>query len=62
MAEPLPKQNILIPEEINKLQQVIGAFLFYGKVVDCTMVHALNSLAAAQSEGLEETKNQWTNF
>ena len=62
MAEKLPKQNVLTPKEINQLQQVIGSFLFYGRVVDCTMIHALNSLAAAQSEGLEETKKAMTHF
>jgi hypothetical protein len=37
------------------LQQIIGTFLFYGRAVDNTMLVALGTLAAAQTQGTEKT-------
>jgi hypothetical protein len=37
------------------LQQVIGTFLYYAQAVDSTMLHALNTLTAAQSDGTQKT-------
>ena len=56
MAKEIPEYNMLTPEEIKKLQQAIGAFLWYGRITDSTMLHALSTLASAQSKGTEATK------
>ena len=38
-----------IPEEQNlRIQQIIGTFLYYSRVVGCTMLTALNTLAEQQ--------------
>ena len=37
------------------LQQVCRTFLYYARAVDCTMVHALNDLAARVNNGAQET-------
>ena len=62
MAKQEPEHNKLTEQEIKKLQRVIGAFLWYGRITDLTMLHALNTLASAQSKGTEETKEAMTHF
>ena len=57
-----PEHNKLTPAEIKKLQQVIGAFLWYGRITDLTMLHTLNSLATAQTKGTEETLKAMKHF
>ena len=41
---------------------MVGSFLFYGRVCDYTMLHALNALASAQSKGTEHTKEAMLHF
>ena len=55
LTQPDDSQPLTL-QEIKELQQVIGSFLFYGRVVDETMLHCLNTLASAQSEGTQKTK------
>ena len=57
-----PEQNKLTPAEIKKLQQVIGAFLWYGRITDSTMLHTLNSPASAQTKETEETLQAMIHF
>ena len=52
----------LLPTDITRLQQIIGVFLYYARVVDNTMLVALGTLAAAQSEGTEATMRAATQF
>jgi hypothetical protein len=44
------------------LQQVVGTFLYYAWAVDLTMLHALNTLTAAQSEGTQKTNQAMVDF
>ena len=37
--------NPMTTVQTKLLQQVCGTFLYYARVVDCTMLHALNDLA-----------------
>ena len=62
MAAEEKEYNKLTKEEIKKLQQVIGSFLFYGRAIDSTMLHSLNSLASAQSKGQIETLQAMEHF
>ena len=62
LAKPEPEYNMLTEKEIKKLQRVIGAFLWYGRITDMTMLHTLNSLASSQSKGTEETKEAINHF
>ena len=62
MAKEEPDHNMLTTEDIKKLQQVIGIFLWYGRITDPTMLFTLNTLASAQSKGTEETKAAMIHF
>jgi hypothetical protein len=53
---------LLTPAETLNLQNVCGTFLFYGRVVDPTMLHTLNRLAAAQTRGTQATAQQLVDF
>jgi hypothetical protein len=44
------------------LQKVCGAFLFYSRAVDPTMLHELNRLAAAQTKGTQATMTKVIHF
>ena len=52
----LPKNNI------KRLQQIVGTFLFYSCAVDPTMLTSLSSITTEQTEGTETTKNKATHF
>jgi hypothetical protein len=53
----------MTPAETLNLQKVCGTFLFYGRAVDPTMLHALNRLAATtQTRGTEATADQLVDF
>ena len=49
-------------EEKNLLQEIIGYYLYYGRAVDNTLLAALGTLAASQTEGTEETIKATTHF
>jgi len=54
--DPVIKDSIsLLPNDIKKLQEIIGVLLYYARMVDCTMLVALGTLAAAQSKGTIDT-------
>ena len=61
-AKQALEHNKLTPAEIKKLQRVIGAFLWYGRITDSTMLHTLNTLASAQTKGNEETMHAMNHF
>jgi hypothetical protein len=42
-------------DQITRLQQIIGALLYYARMIDCTMLVALGTLASAQSKGTKAT-------
>jgi hypothetical protein len=45
----------LTKEEITRLQQIIGVFLYYGRAIDCTILVTLSDLAAQQTQATELT-------
>lgn len=53
-SPPLP------PEKLKYLQQVIGSLLYYGRMIDSTILVALNTLASAQSQGTADTLDALT--
>ena len=55
MAHPEDDSPALNPEETNTVQQVVGTFLYYARVVDPTMLAALNTVASQQSKSTQET-------
>ena len=52
----------LPPNEIKRLQQIIGTFLFYGRAVDPTLLTALSELSSAQATALDATKRACQQF
>jgi Reverse transcriptase (RNA-dependent DNA polymerase) len=54
-AAPDDTSAPLNKEGLTRLLQIIGTFLYYGRAVDNTMLVALGTLAAAQSQGTERT-------
>ena len=45
----------LTPEQIKRLEQVTGKFLYIAQALDVTMMHALNDLATTKSNSSQET-------
>ena len=46
----------ITPEEKSELQTATGKFLYYGRVVNNTMLHALNFLSTQVNNGTKQTK------
>eukprot|EP00957_Ditylum_brightwellii_P200358 15274689-Ditylum_brightwellii.AAC.1 len=46
---------IPLPQERNKIQQILGVLLFYAHAVDDTMLAVINSIAAQQATPKEST-------
>ena len=46
---------VLPPKQINRIQQVIGTFLYYAIAVDVTMLAALDTLSSQQSKATDKT-------
>jgi hypothetical protein len=55
-SAPLP------PDKIRYIQKVVGKFLFMGRALDNTMLHALNDIACAVTKGTEATLAATTYF
>jgi hypothetical protein len=55
LTTPIDLTPAMSDEQTKKLQQVVGTFLFYARAIDPAMLHALNALAAAQSNGTQAT-------
>jgi hypothetical protein len=49
-------------DEVTRLQQIIGVFLYYARAVDSTMLVALGTLAAAQTQATTNTTKLVTQF
>ena len=61
-AEPEKETEPLSEQELKKIQEVVGTFLYYGRALDSTMLVAIGDLAAAQSKGNKETMQQLTHL
>ena len=55
LTEPREKTPLLQPEDITKLQQIIGALLYYSRPVYSTLMATLNELASVQYQGTQAT-------
>jgi hypothetical protein len=40
-----------MPEQIKRVQKIVGTLLYYGRAVDSTLLTALSAIAARQSNG-----------
>ena len=50
-----PREHTLSPEDMKRLQVATGLFLYYGRAVGPTMLHALNELATKTTNGNDDT-------
>ena len=57
LATPLDTSPPIPEERKRRIQQSIGIFLYYARAVDCTMLPALNTLAAQQSSTTKNTES-----
>ena len=53
LVDPRVKTPLLQPDDITKLQEIIGAVLYYARAVDGTLMATLNELASAKSNGIQ---------
>eukprot|EP00957_Ditylum_brightwellii_P097086 7393442-Ditylum_brightwellii.AAC.1 len=59
--QPTPNTTPAIsPEQMKRIQQIVGALLYYSCSVDSTTNKALNSLGMQQNSGMEHTKKNTT--
>ena len=61
-TEPENKTPLLQPKDFTKLQQIIGAMLYYSRAVDGTLMTALNKLTYAQTNGTQVTMRATESF
>jgi hypothetical protein len=62
LTNPIDLSPAMSAAQTTNLQQVVGAFLFYARAVDPTMLHTLNVLSAAQSKGTQATTKALLNY
>ena len=62
LTEPRDKAPVLQPDDIKKLQKIIGALLYYVRAVDGTLMATLNELVSAQSKGTQATMQATKNL
>jgi hypothetical protein len=55
LTNPVDTIKALNADETKLLQRIAGTFLYYGRAVDPTVLHALNDLSSAQSKGTQAT-------
>ena len=53
-------QYVNAPDNITRVQQVLGTLLYYGPAVDNTMLTAIGSITMQQAKGTEATMNAVT--
>ena len=62
MTPPRDNGAKLSPQAIKHIQQIVGTFLFYSRVVDPTMLTALSIIATEQTQGTKTTKDKAEHF
>jgi hypothetical protein len=61
-VHPEEPSTALSPEELKELQEIVGVFLFYARVVDPTMFTAINKIASHQSKPASHIKKEVERF
>ena len=62
LTEPRDKTPLLKPDDITKLQQIVGALLYYVRAVGGTLMATLNELASTQTQGTQSTMQATKNL
>ena len=52
----------LPPEQVHRLQEIVGVFLYYARAVDATLLRKITQLSSAQSFATEQTAQQAAHF
>jgi hypothetical protein len=55
LTPPPDDTEPLLPAELTHIQETIGTLLFYGSIIDCTILVALGTIASSQSKGTQAT-------
>jgi hypothetical protein len=55
LATPTDTADLLPPNDVTVVQQIVGTFLFYARAVDQTMLVALGSIASQQTKATQNT-------
>ena len=55
LTDPRDKTPLLQPDDITKLQQIIGDLLYYARALDDTLMATLNEMASVEYQGTQET-------
>ena len=59
---PHNDSNPLDQDEINRVQQVVGTFLYYARAIDSTAMVAINSISGEQAKATENTAKKVTHL
>ena len=59
-AKPPYTSPLLDKSGIQRVQSIVGSFLYYGRTIGNTILVALNELAASQSASTEQTNHKTT--
>ena len=62
LTDPIDTTTRLTTDEIKRLQQIIGTFLFYGRAIDPALLTALSELSSAQATATNATKRACHQF
>jgi hypothetical protein len=62
MADEADTSEPLTAEEITRIQQVVGFFLYYARAIDSTQLVSLGTIGSAMSKGTKRTNNAVTHF
>jgi hypothetical protein len=57
LTKPIDNSPALDAADRQRLQEIIGTLLYYGRAIDSTLFVALGTLASAQIEGTKDTAN-----
>ena len=55
LTDPRDKTPLLQPDDMKKLQQIIGDLLYYARAVDGTLMATLNGVASEKYKGTQAT-------
>ena len=62
LIDPINTSARLPTQEIKRLQQIVGTFLFYGHAIDPTLLTTLSELSSAQATATKATKHACQQF
>ena len=56
--EPPDTTSKVPPDEITRIQRIVGSFLYYGRVVNPTILPAINKICYSQDQPTQQTQDE----